>query len=455
LLKITSTELQALFEEQGYTLEPIPWCDEGFWINETRKALPENLGNWLPHLQGQFYIQEASSMLPVKALLHQLDLYENANLLDMAAAPGSKTTQLASLLDNHGLIVANELSSSRLKGLHYNIQRCGVYNSCLSHADGRQFGELTPQQFDAILLDAPCGGEGTVRKDDSALANWDITNVESMAKLQKELIISAYKALKPGGRLVYSTCTLSQEENQQVCQFLLDEFPDSITVRPLNDLFSAADKTVTEEGYLHVFPQTFDCEGFFVACFEKSTLTPATPAEPVQSNKSNKFHFSRLSQKNLKSLTEYSAIFGWDITAIQDQLWHKSNKSKTEEIWYLPQGAQQLSQKIRLNRYGIKLFELSKHGAKIQHQAVTAFGHCFEKQTIELNAQQATEYYQGKDIYLDNIDSDSTYLNSKNNPRAHKELIATYKGIALGLVKHLGNKLKNNLPRDLVRDGAF
>ena len=85
MLKTTSAELQTLFEEQGYTLESIPWCDEGFWVNETHKTLPENLGNWLPHLQGQFYIQEASSMLPVKALLHQLDLSENANLLDMAA----------------------------------------------------------------------------------------------------------------------------------------------------------------------------------------------------------------------------------------------------------------------------------------------------------------------------------------------------------------------------------
>ena len=198
LLSSTPEILQAELESLGYTLTPIPWCDEGFWIDASEKALPDNLGNWLPHLQGQCYIQEASSMLPVKALLHDFSYSESSTFLDMAAAPGSKTTQLAAQLNNQGLIVANELSSSRLKGLHHNLQRCGVKNTALSHADGRLFGDKTPQYFDAILLDAPCGGEGTVRKDEQALANWDIASVQSISALQQELICSAYRALKPG-----------------------------------------------------------------------------------------------------------------------------------------------------------------------------------------------------------------------------------------------------------------
>ena len=442
-LKMNAQELKELFHNEGFSLEAIPWCEEAFWINEENKSLPDNLGNWLPHLQGCFYIQEASSMLPVKALLDDLELTSTAKILDMAAAPGSKTTQLAATLNNQGIIIANELSSSRLKGLHYNIQRCGITNTCLSHADGRVFGDSATGQFDAILLDAPCGGEGTVRKDDSALTDWSLVKVNAIAELQKELIVSAYKALKPGGRLVYSTCTLSKEENQKVCQHLLDMFAGEVQVKPLDNLFQNASEVATPEGYLHVFPQVFDCEGFFVACFEKTSKHEET-STPSSDRCKKAFTFSPISHKVFEQLTQYCEQYGWDISSIKHNLWTKIT-TKSQEVWLLPIGTEQLSHNLKLNRYGLKLFDLLKHGIKIQHQAIVSFGQDFSRQTIELTAEQSAIFYQGKDIYLD----------AKEKPPHNKEFIVTFGGVPLGFVKHLGNKLKNNLPRDLVRDGAF
>lgn len=184
-LKMGTSQLSKDWQEKSYSLQEIPWAKQGYWINESEKKLPAGLGNLIDHQAGFFYIQEASSMLPVSALFAA-----NPNpscVLDMAAAPGSKTTQIAAHMENHGLIVANELSSSRLKGLFSNIQRCGVSNTALTHYDGSLIGELLPESFDAILLDAPCGGEGTVRKDPDALADWSLDSVLSMASLQKKI----------------------------------------------------------------------------------------------------------------------------------------------------------------------------------------------------------------------------------------------------------------------------
>lgn len=444
LLKTDTEELYQLFEDKGYQLTPIPWCDEGFWIDENHKSLPDNLGNWLPHIQGQLYIQEASSMLPVKALLHDFDYSEESRFLDMAAAPGSKTTQLAAALNNRGLIVANELSSSRLKGLHHNIERCGVINTALSHNDGAVFGTTTPEYFDAILLDAPCGGEGTVRKDEQALNNWNLDKVLSISELQKTLITSAYRALKPGGRLVYSTCTLSQEENQAVCQHLLNQFPDNVSIKSLKSLFDGADKAVTAEGYLHVFPNTYDCEGFFVACFEKGDISDLSSGSNSEQSPHKAGKFSKITEKTFKLLNDYSQIFGWDLQSIKDSLYTKTLRSGSEEVWLLDRSMLPLNDSLKLNRFGLKLFELSKHGPKIQHQAIKSFGHCLTKQIVNLNSQQAKEYYQGRDIFLED----------GKQPK-HKEVIVTYNESALGLAKHLGNKLKNNLPRGLVRDNVY
>ena len=136
--------------------------------------------------------------------------------------------------------------------LHANISRCGISNVALTHFDGRVFGAAVPEMFDAILLDAPCSGEGVVRKDPDALKNWSPESNQEIAATQRELIDSAFHALRPGGTLVYSTCTLNREENEAVCLWLKETYPDAVEFLPLGDLFPGANKALTEEGFLHV-----------------------------------------------------------------------------------------------------------------------------------------------------------------------------------------------------------
>lgn len=165
-LKISVGAFLDLVSSYGWQLTPVPWCEEGFWIErDDEESLP--LGSTAEHLSGLFYIQEASSMLPVAALF--ADGNQPERVMDVAAAPGSKTTQIAARMNNRGAILANEFSASRVKVLHANISRCGIHNVALTHFDGRVFGAALPEAFDAILLDAPCSGEGVVRKDPDAL----------------------------------------------------------------------------------------------------------------------------------------------------------------------------------------------------------------------------------------------------------------------------------------------
>ncbi len=421
------------WQNQGYQLNSIPWAKDGFWIDEDHKALPAGLGNYIGHQQGQIYIQEASSMLPVTALFAANP--KPIKVLDMAAAPGSKTTQIAAMMDNQGLIIANELSSSRLKGLFSNVQRCGVSNVCLTHADGRVFGDKTPEQFDAILLDAPCGGEGTVRKDPDALETWSLDSVLAMSELQKELICSAFKALKPGGTLVYSTCTLSQEENQKVCQHLLQQFPEQVKIFNLENLFEGTSKASTKEGYLHIFPHIFDSEGFFVACFTKAVTEPLENENVSK----RKFPFSPISVKELTNFKSYCEHFAWNISDIENNIWQRSN-----EIWYFPDGIEDLIGRIKMDRMGVKLAESHKKGYRLEHQAAIAFGKQFKTAQFELNAQETCDFFLGRDIYPDA---------SLDNYQA--EILVTFNQQPIGLGKKVSNRIKNNLPRDLVRDGSF
>lgn len=304
-LKISVDDFLALVSPYGWQLTPVPWCAEGFWIERDDEAsLP--LGSTAEHLSGLFYIQEASSMLPVAALFADGNAPER--VMDVAAAPGSKTTQIAARMGNHGAILANEFSASRVKVLHANISRCGIHNVALTHFDGRVFGAALPEAFDAILLDAPCSGEGVVRKDPDALKNWSVESNLEIAATQRELIESAFHALRPGGTLVYSTCTLNRDENEDVCLWLKANYPDAVEFLPLNDLFASAQEAVTPEGFLHMFPQIYDCEGFFVARLRKTQAVAPLPAPKF---KVGNFPFAPLKGRDAAQLEAAAKRLGW------------------------------------------------------------------------------------------------------------------------------------------------
>jgi len=427
-LKISVSDFLSLVADYDWQLSPIPWCEEGFWITRDDEDFP--LGSCAEHLSGLFYIQEASSMLPVAALFDGKP--SMARVMDVAAAPGSKTTQIAARMNNRGAILANEYAASRVKVLAANISRCGIQNVALTHFDGRVFGAAVPEAFDAILLDAPCSGEGVVRKDPDALRNWSVASNQEIAATQRELIDSAFHALRPGGTLVYSTCTLNREENEHVCQWLLARYPDAVCVEPLGDLFTGAAQALTDEGFLHVFPQIFDCEGFFVARLRK---TAAVPALDAPGYKTGKFPFAPVKPKEAQEIARAAASVGlvWDDAL---RLWQRD-----KEIWLFPTEIEPLIGQVRFSRIGLKLAETFNKGFRWQHEAVIALGNV-ATHGFALTAQEAQEWYRGRDIYPETA------------PDAH-EVIVSYQNQPLGLAKKVGSRLKNSFPRELVRDGKL
>ncbi|HBM2731119.1 TPA: 16S rRNA (cytosine(1407)-C(5))-methyltransferase RsmF [Enterobacter hormaechei subsp. xiangfangensis] len=427
-LKISVGAFLDLVSPYGWQLTPVPWCEEGFWIEwDEEESLP--LGSTAEHLSGLFYIQEASSMLPVAALF--ADGNQPERVMDVAAAPGSKTTQIAARMNNRGAILANEFSASRVKVLHANISRCGIHNVALTHFDGRVFGAALPEAFDAILLDAPCSGEGVVRKDPDALKNWSVESNLQIAATQRELIDSAFHALRPGGTLVYSTCTLNRDENEDVCLWLKQRYVDAVEFLPLDTLFDSASHAATPEGFLHVFPQIYDCEGFFVARLRKTRAVDPLPAPKF---KVGNFPFAPVKGREAAQAQAAASKVGlhWDESL---RLWMRD-----KELWLFPVNIEPLIGKVRFSRLGIRLAEIHNKGYRWQHEAVIALAG--SENTFALTHQEAEEWYRGRDVY------------PEDGP-LQDEVIVTYQGYPLGLAKKVGSRLKNSYPRELVRDGRL
>lgn len=315
-LKTTVEVVKRRASALGWKLTPVPWCPEGFFID--REDRSEALGKDLLHLLGHVYLQEASSMLPPV----MLDAKPGEAVLDMCAAPGSKTTQIAAMMGlpsrvgegkgmgGSGVIVANEVQEKRIWTLSTACQRSGVASVILTKKVGQWFGKQMTEKFDRVLCDAPCTAQGTVRKDSDALDYCGPENIGKMARLQTELLEAAVHAAKVGGTIVYSTCTLTPEENEGVVLNILNKYFEQIEViapiaSPTNgewrmenaclsgrqgELKAAIEDSMKVQAYLQknsqfsilnspllpmvrIWPQTYDTEGFFCAVLQKKAPT--------------------------------------------------------------------------------------------------------------------------------------------------------------------------------------
>ncbi len=209
-IKISKKEL---VERLGCKVEDIPWCDVGLFVDAN------DLTKRLEYFLGYYYIQESASMIPPIVL----DPKEDEIVLDIAAAPGSKTTQMAAQMKNSGLIIANDVNLKRLTALRFNLQRCGVANTIVTNLDGRWIHNLKIE-FDKILVDAPCSASGTFITNPNVFKSWDQGKVNSLSRLQKQLLEAASKCLKEDGIIVYSTCSLDPEENEEVIDYAVKNF---------------------------------------------------------------------------------------------------------------------------------------------------------------------------------------------------------------------------------------
>ena len=270
-IKISIEELKKRLEK-NWALEQIPWCNEGFWIEHIKKER-RDIGNLIEHSLGYFYIQESASMIPPIVL----EPKENEIILDMAASPGSKTTQIAAYMKNKGILIANDLTTERMKPLSMNIQRCGITNCIITLMQGQWFRKSSIE-FDKILVDAPCSGTGTIRKSLKTLRIWNPNMVKRLSITQKQLIETAFSILKQDGTLVYSTCSLEPEEDESVIDFLLNKYKNAkleeiklTNINRSNAVLEFEKQKYSEEvkKCLRIWPQDNDTEGFFVAKIKK------------------------------------------------------------------------------------------------------------------------------------------------------------------------------------------
>ena len=246
----------------NWNLKQIPWCKEGMWIKheEGRK----DIGNLLEHTLGYIYVQDGSSMIPPIVL----DPQPGETILDMCAAPGSKTSQIAQYMKNKGTLVANDYKGIRLASLGINLNRCGVTNTIITLSPGHKIRGV---KFDRILVDAPCSGTGTINKSFRILKEWNPKGIERLAATQKKLIENAFHLLKPGGTLVYSTCSCEILENEANVEWALENLQlklEKIDL-PINKSEPITDNKEIKEKVLRIWPYDNDSEGFFVAKFRK------------------------------------------------------------------------------------------------------------------------------------------------------------------------------------------
>ena len=219
------SETLTAMKKLGWKGKSIDWCENGYTIEQGFEALRDS--DLITH--GYIYIQNRSSWIPIIALQPQ----PGESILDMCAAPGGKTSHIAALIQNTGRLVANDNSRPRLLKLQANMERLGSKAEFILHDATKLSKQIGDQQFDKILLDAPCSGEGLINLNrPQTLDSWSVAHIRRLASLQKQLILQAYLLLKPGGRLVYSTCTLAPEEDEMIIDWLLRKQSSACTVRP-------------------------------------------------------------------------------------------------------------------------------------------------------------------------------------------------------------------------------
>jgi len=258
-LKISATPLETLIDGLG---SGVPWADNGFYLDIESQA-----GSHPLHACGVYYIQEPSAMLPAQLL----GVHPGETVLDLCAAPGGKSTQLAAQMRGQGTLVCNEIVSSRAAILSGNLERMGVRNALVVSQSPDTLAQTWPQLFDAILVDAPCSGEGMFRRHPETRLEWDEASPARCAIRQSLILESAARMLKAGGRLCYSTCTFSPEENEGVIRTFLSSHPE----------FEPVDFTVpigngqtlrSQSGSVRLYPHMVRGEGHFAALLQKTNI---------------------------------------------------------------------------------------------------------------------------------------------------------------------------------------
>ncbi|MCJ8163572.1 rRNA methyltransferase [Pontibacter sp. E15-1] len=400
-------------------LDRVPWAADGYYLPQR----PAFTLDPLLHA-GTYYVQEASSMFVEQALRQVVALDQPLHALDLCGAPGGKSTHLASLLSKDSLLVSNEVIRSRASILAENVAKWGSGNVAVTCNDPRDFGRI-PDFFDVMVVDAPCSGEGMFRKDPQAVAEWSEENVKLCAQRQQRILADVWGALKPGGILIYSTCTWNEQENEANMAWLAAEEkaePLHLDLQPEWGVVASQQQGI--EGY-RFYPHQVQGEGFFMAVVRK---TGEAPSPNHGKSKKRQYKLNKAGKK------EQALVQDW-LLAPEEYVWLQHGEVISALPVSLFEAADELYQNLYVLYAGTEVAEVK--GKKLKPLQALALSQGLQKaafETAELDLEQALRYLRKEDIRLGTNGIDWVLLQ--------------YKGTPLGWAKQIGNRMNNYYPKE-------
>lgn len=408
----------------------VSWANEAYYFDENVRP-----GKHPYHEMGLYYIQEPSAMSAAALLAPKPGM----RVLDLCAAPGGKSTQLATYLGDSGLLVSNEINTQRSRILSQNIERMGIKNAVVTNEDSFALAAHFPNFFHAIQVDAPCSGEGMFRKLPEAVNEWSPQNVEICAARQKEILDNAAVMLKPGGVIVYSTCTFSREENEDVIEYFLNEHPDFTVVK-----------------MERFWPHKQDGEGHFVAklvrrgelLLEETVSTQdrtgSIAEDTLEKRKSSGKKDNKKSKKsggkeNMELLNEFlDAILTDDMAE-----WIRNGKLVMfgDQLYRLPDIDVDLKG-LKIQRAGLHIGEFKKNRFEPSHSLALALKKSEAENTVELTCDdpQTNGFFNGLSIMLTQEQADKCKKGW---------VLVCVDGYPAGWGKVNGTQVKNHYPKGL------
>lgn len=417
-LSATLQPVQILAGLNISAVDPVPWNTYGYYL----LARPSFTADPLLHA-GAYYVQEASSMFLQQVLQQTTDLTQPLKVLDLCAAPGGKSTLIQSLINEKSLLVSNEVIKTRVTVLAENITKWGACNVIVTNNDPKDFKRL-PQYFDVIVVDAPCSGSGLFRKDANALNEWSEDNVALCSQRQERILADILPALKPGGVLIYSTCSFSPAEDEGISDWLIKSLNLSSVRLQVKTGWSIVETNAPESkayGY-RFYPDQLKGEGFFIAVFTK-----AKSADTESGWGRSKLKSERLTPKEIEVLKPWLKNTG-DFFFIKQQ----------EEIIALPVNMEKILADIQsafyIKKAGVKLGTIIRSELIPDHEL--AVSNIINKAVavFEVDKETALQYLRRQEIKLD--------IN-----RTGWALI-TYLQLPLGWIKVLPNRINNYYPKE-------
>lgn len=366
-----------------FSLRPVPWCANGFYYEEAQQPAKHPY-----YYAGLYYIQEPSAMLPASVL----PVEAGDRVLDICAAPGGKSTELAARLHGTGLLVSNDISNSRAKALLKNLELFGVPNALVVSEPSNVIADYFTGFFDKILIDAPCSGEGMFRKSASMIKAWENNGVELFVNLQRSILREMVKCLRPGGSLVYSTCTFSMEENEQAIDYLLELAPElELTELPLYKDFDTGHVEWSRTGNpaiqncRRLWPHRIQGEGHFVAMVRKR--------QGEEIHGVNWYHPANV--KLPEEVRDFLRGVRWNWDERRFEL-------QKDRLYYLPEEMPSVKG-LRLLRNGLFLGEIKKNRFEPSQSFAMALGMDEYENSISLEAsdERVIRYLKGETIELE------------------------------------------------------